>query len=215
MRFVTRNLGWKLLSLGAAVLLWMAVSSEPELSTFITVPVEYRDLSSNLEINSDVVESVLLEVRGPSGELRGVPGSVPRYAVILDMSSVGPGQHTFTIDSSDVRLPRGIQLVRAVPAQIRLNFEPSESRSVPVQVRLADGLPTDFQVTDITAEPPVLAVVGPASRVGRVTLVQTDPIHLQPEAGTQQYHVDAFVNDPRVRFENSPEVTVQVTVEKK
>ncbi len=213
--FFIKNIGWKLLSLAIAVLLWIAVASEPELATFISIPVEYKNLSAKLEINSEVVESVLLEVRGPSGELRGLPQNRPGYAVILDMTAVTPGQHTFTIDSGDVRLPRGIQLVRAIPAQIRLIFEPSESRSVPVQVRLASGLPADLQVTETITRPLSVNIIGPASRVERVSSVQTDPIHLQAEPGMQQYVVDAFVNDPRVRFENSPEVTVQVTVNKK
>ena len=211
----TRNIGWKLLSLAIAVLLWIAVASEPELATFISVPVEYKNLSAKLEINSEVVESALLEVRGPSGELRGLPQNRPGYAVILDMSAVTPGQHTFTIDPGDVRLPRGIQLVRAIPAQIRLVFEPGESRSVPVQVRVASGLPADLQVTQTIAQPPSIDIVGPASRVERVNFVQTDPIHLQAEPGMQQYSVDAFVNDPRVRFENSPQITVRITVAKK
>jgi hypothetical protein len=84
-----------------------------------------------------------------------------------------------------------------------------------VQVRIANGLPGDLQVTQTVAQPPSMSIVGPASRVERVNFVQTDPIHLQAEPGVQKYTVDAFVNDPRVRFENSPEITVQVTVDKK
>ena len=38
------NFGWKLLSLGIAVVIWAVVASEPELSTFATAPVEYKNL---------------------------------------------------------------------------------------------------------------------------------------------------------------------------
>jgi len=213
--FFTRNAGWKLFSLVAAVLLWIAVASEPELSTFISVPVEYKNLSTAMDINSDVVESVFLEVRGSSGELRGLPDTRHRYAVILDMSDVGSGQHTFTIDSSDVRLPRGIRLMRAIPAQVQLNFERTATARVPVDVRFAGSLPPDLQISRIAPEPAVLAIAGPASRVARVASVETDPITLKPEAGTAEYRIDAFINDPRLRFEDSPRVTVKVTVGKK
>ena len=144
--FFTKNVGWKLLSLAAAFLLWMAVASEPELSTFVSVPVGYKNLSPDMELNSDIAESVFLEVRGPSGELRSLPESRRRYAIILDMGNVGAGQHTFPIDGSSVRLPRGIELVRAIPSQIRLDFEPSTTRSVPVAVRFESGLPADLKV---------------------------------------------------------------------
>jgi YbbR domain-containing protein len=213
--FLTYNIGWKLLSLAAAVLLWISVASEPELSSFISVRVEYKNLSSDVEIDSDVVETVLLEVRGPSGELGSLPEDRRLYAVILDLSDAQPGPHTFAIDRANVRLPRGIQLVRAIPAQVRLIFEPSATRSVPVEVRFADGLPQDLRVVEATAEPSVLAITGPASRVARIASVQTDPLRLKPEVGSNQYRLEAYVNDPRVRFQDSTQVKVKVTVEKK
>jgi YbbR domain-containing protein len=207
----THNLGWKLLSLGAAILIWISVASEPELSTFVSAHVEYKNLSPGLEINSDVVETVYLEVRGPSEALR-LPELPRGSAVILDMADVEPGQHTFAIDSGDVRLPRGVQLVRANPAQIRIVFESSATRTVPVEVSFADGLPPDLQVAQTTAQPSALAITGPASRVARVASVHTDPLILKPEAGTVRYRLAAYVVDSKVRFQDSPQVTVTVTV---
>ena len=212
--FFTQNIGWKLLSLAAAVLLWISVSSEPELATFVSVPVQYKNLAPGVEIDSDVVETVYLEVSGPSEELR-LPELPRRSAVILDMAGIEPGQHTFTIDSRAVRLPRGVQLVHAIPGQIRMIFEPGATRSVPVEVRFADGLPQDLQVVEAMAEPSALAITGPASRVARVTSVRTDPLTLKPQAGTNSYRAEAYVSDGRVRFQDSPEVTVKVTVRKK
>jgi hypothetical protein len=48
-----------------------------------------------------------------------------------------------------------------------------------------------------------------------VASVETDPVALKPEAGTNLYTVETFVNDARVRFQDSPQVTVKVTVGKK
>jgi len=198
-RFFTRNAGWKLLSLAAAVLLWIAVASEPEVSTFITVRVEYKNLSPGVEVNSDAAESVILEVRR-------------LYGVILDMNEIGPGRHTFIISGSNVRLPRSVQLVRAIPAQVRLDLEPTAVRSVPVEVRFALGLPPSLRVVQVASEPASLAVAGPASRVARVGHVETDPIDLRLIAGPAEYQVNAYVNDPRVRFQDPARVTVKVTL---
>jgi YbbR domain-containing protein len=214
-KFFTENVGWKLFSLAMAVLLWVAVSSEPELATFISVPVEFKNLPPNLEINSDVVETVFLEVRGPSGELRALPEARHRYAVVLDMRDVQLGSHTFTIDREDVRIPRDTQLVRAIPAQIRLDFEPGAMRPLPVNVRLADSLPADLNVVEARPDPDTLRVTGPASRVARLTSVETDPIHLNPVAGVTEYRAEAWVSDSRVRFEDSPMIKVKVTIGRK
>jgi len=54
------------------------VANEPELSTFTPVGVEYKNLPDDLEISSDPVSSVTLELQGPSGELPGVGDGVSR-----------------------------------------------------------------------------------------------------------------------------------------
>ena len=59
-------------SLAIAVTIWASVASEPELATFATVRLEYRNLPEDLEIASHPVTSITLELRGPSGELRGL-----------------------------------------------------------------------------------------------------------------------------------------------
>ena len=213
-KFLTHNIGWKLLSLAAAVLIWVSVASEPELATFVSAHVEYKNLPAGVEINSEVVETVYLEVRGPTEALR-LPELPRRAAVIFDMAEIEPGQHTFTIDGGDVRLPRGVQLVSAIPAQIRMDFDRAATRSVPVEVRFADGLPENLKVLDATAEPSALAITGPARRVARVASVQTDALALKPVAGTTRYRLEAYVNDARVRFQDSAQVTVKVTVGKR
>jgi YbbR domain-containing protein len=211
-RFLVRNAAWKFFSLAAAILIWIAVASEPEVSTFVAVRVEYKNLAPGVEVNSDVAESVILEVRGPSGELRGLPETRRLYGVVLDMSDVGPGQRTFTISSSTVRLPRGVLLVRSIPAQVRLNLEVNSVRAVPVEVRFASGMPPNRRVIQVTPAPAFLNITGPASRVAHVNRVETDPIDLKLTPGVAEYHVNVYVNDPRVRFQDPSRVTVKVTV---
>src|SRR5215469_11377997 len=129
--------GWKLLSLAVAVVIWALVSSEPELSTFVSTQVEYKNLPPDLEIASNPVTTVLLELRGPSGELQGLGGQGIHPQIILDMASATPGGHTYGIGDGVVKLPRGVRLVSALPAQVHYAFENRASRTVPVEVRFA------------------------------------------------------------------------------
>ena len=48
-----QNLGWKLLSLAIAVVIWALVATEPELATFANVRLEYKNLPEGLEIIRD------------------------------------------------------------------------------------------------------------------------------------------------------------------
>jgi YbbR domain-containing protein len=211
---ILSNLGWKLLALATAVVIWAMVATEPELSTFATVRLEYKNLPEGLEISSDPVTSVVLELRGPQGELRGV-GETLRPAVVLDMSNVDPGEHTFPIGGGNVKLGRAVQLVRAVPAQVRFTFEPRRINSVPVRARFTgDGL-NGYMMESFSVEPKELEITGPRTRVGRITSVLTDQIDLSNVTGTSEFHVNVFVDDPFVRFETTPEAVVTVTMKKR
>ena len=71
LRLVTHNFVWKLIALAGATLIWVLVSSEPELSTFTTVRLAFRNLPADIDISSSPMETVSLELRGPASELRG------------------------------------------------------------------------------------------------------------------------------------------------
>ena len=210
------NFGWKVLSLAAAVVIWALVASEPELTTLATVRLEYKNLPDDLEISSATVDTIRLELRGPSGELRGLGESGGLHpAVILDMSSVQPGQRTFTIDQGNVKLSRGVSLVRTIPAEVRFEFERSLTRTVPVVVRIVGEGQNGYAIAHQEIVPPELRIVGPASRVSRTNSAITDPVDVSTVVGTSEFRVNAFIADPYVRFEGSPQVRVTVTLKKK
>ncbi len=211
---VSKNLGWKLLSLVMAVILWALVSSEPELSTFTTVQLEYKNLPEDLEIASEPVSRVSLELRGSSAVLSALNDAGAHPAVILDMSNVLPGERTFTVNDRNVKLQRGVSLVRAQPSQVRFIFERRMTRPIPVVVRFAGAGANGYTVASKTVDPPTLTVTGPASHVARISGADTDPVDLAGVVGSSQFRVNAYVNDPYVRFQSYPQVTVTVTMRK-
>jgi hypothetical protein len=194
--------------------MWAVVASEPELSEYATVRLEYRNLPDDLEINSDPVNSVSLELRGPSGELRGVGNGI-QPAVVLDMSDVQPGERTFTIGAGNVKLARGVHLVRSIPSEVRFVFERRMVRFVPVVVRTAGQGQNGYTVAHQTVTPDRLEIAGPGSRVASIKAATTDPVDLSSVVGTSEFRVNAFVDDSFVRFQTSPQVVVTVTMKKK
>ena len=212
-RLLFENLGWKFLSLALAILLWFAIVGEPELATSVSAPVEYRNLPRELEISSDVLERIHLEVRGPSGKLQ--PSRMADTTVVLDLSSAAhPGERTFTISQRNVNLPAGVVLSRAVPAQLRLRLERRLSRAIPVQVRYAGPPPAGYRVVRQEVQPASVQVTGPESRVNQVEAAQTDAIDLSSVVGEASFQTQTFVGDPQVRLESSPAVSVKVVLER-
>jgi YbbR domain-containing protein len=207
------NIGWKLASLTIAVIIWALVASEPELSTFTPVPLVYKNLPDDLEVSGDFVSTVVLELRGPSGELRGVGESV-HPSVILDMSQARAGEHTYAIGDGNVKLARGVHLVRAIPSEVRFQFEPRRSRTVPVEVRFAGLGANGYEVSQMQVEPREVQIVGPRSRVARINGVVTDQVDVSNVVGESEFHVNMLVDDPYVRIMGSPEATVRVWMRK-
>lgn len=211
---VVENFWWKVLSLAIAVVIWAMVASEPELSTLTTVRVEFKNLPDDLEISSEPVSTVTLELSGPSGELHSVAGDV-RPSVVLDFSGAQPGEHTYTIGNGTVRLARGIRLVRSIPSEVRFTFEPRLTRNVPVEVRFTGQGQNEYELASSQVTPRELPVVGPRSRVSRLASVVTDQIDLSNVVGSAKFNVNVSVEDPYVRLDSPSRVTVQVTMRKK
>ena len=209
-----QNVVWKLLSLAIAVVIWALVATEPELATFASVRLEYKNLPEGLEISSDPVSSVTLELRGPSGALRGV-GDGAHPAVVIDMSDVTSGERTFSIGERNVKVARGVRLVRAIPSAVRFQFEPRRMNTAPVHVRFLNAGKNGYVVGEYHVDPPEMEFTGPQSRVAHIAELVADPIDLANTTDTAEFHVNVFAGDPFVRFLNTPEVVVSVTMKKK
>jgi YbbR domain-containing protein len=214
LRLITHNLGWKVLSLAIAVLIWMVVANEPQLSTFASARIEFKNLPDSLELASNPETSVLLELRGPSGPLGGLSDGTRHPAVILDMTGIAPGEHTFAIGPGNVTLPRGVRIVRATPSEERFDFDRPLVRSVPVTPRFSGEGRNGYHVTALHIEPPALEITGARKRVAAVQSVVTDPIEVGSATGFLKVRVNAYVPDPFVRFDVPPQVTVSFTMRK-
>lgn len=211
---VFENFGWKALSIVIAVAIWALVASEPELSTFATARVVYKNLPDDLEVASQPVSEISLELHGPSGELRGIGDGV-RPVVVLDMTGVVPGERTFAVGEGNIRLNRRVTLVHAIPSEVRLDFERRATREIPVRARFVGDGQHGYIVAGSEVSPATLTVAGPASHVARIVAVNTDPVDVTNVVGAKEFRVNAFVEDPFVRFRSSPLVTVTVTMKKR
>jgi YbbR domain-containing protein len=211
-RLLTRNLGWKLLALIAAFGVWLDVASEPELATIVSVPVEYKNSPKDLEISSTIVDSIDVEARGPAGQLSRLADS--HIAAVLDFARVkNPGERTFTLTPAELKLPRGIELIRTIPAQLRFSFERRTTRAVAVQVEFSGKLDTRLSISQIDVEPPELTIAGPESHVRNSKKLVSDPFDLTSVAGDTERTLAVYAAESEVRILNTPQVTVKIRVE--
>src|SRR5580704_11327556 len=217
---VVHNFGLKTLALFAAVGLWFNIASEPELATIVSVPVDYKNFPKDLVISSDTVDSISVEARGPASRLREMQET--RVAAVIDFATVhAPGERTFTLTGAELRPPRGVTLVRAIPEQLRFTFERQITLKVPVEVAFSGVAPHGMMVGKVVVDPPDLVITGPESKVVAARQALTDPFDLsRVTSGTSgrtsqvEQELATYIADPELRFVSAPHVTVKVTIER-
>jgi YbbR domain-containing protein len=212
-RAATHNLVWKIGALAVAILLWFSIVGEPEVVTTRTVPIFYKNLSPDLLIGSQSIDGVRVDFRGPSSKLTA--NNLSDASVQLDLAHVtGPGERTFTLSDSDVRVPEGVSFQRAVPSQLRIQFARMMERDVPVTIRVTGEPPAGYRLVRKEVAPMTQRIAGPEARVLAIENAGTDAIDLSGFKQNTEVRVNTFVVDPEVRLASSPIVTVRLTIEK-
>jgi YbbR domain-containing protein len=205
-----RQLGLKLLSVGLAVLLWMAVSGEQTVERGLRVSLELQQFPPGLEIQGEPLSTVDVRVRGASGTLgRLSPGDV---VAVMDLRAARVGHRLFHLTPEQVRAPFGVEVVQVTPPTVALMFEKSATRQVPV-VPAVDGKPAPgYVVGKASADPPRVEVVGPESAIERVTEALTEPVSVAGARERVRETVTVGLLDPALRLKSTRAAIVTVQV---
>lgn len=220
LRFLTHNLGLKILSLLLACVIWLAWIDEPSLVTSLNVPVEFRNFPAGLDIGGEenFPDRVQLQVQGPRSVLAGATSMTS--AVILDLRGfTRPGERTFDVSSSIVGLPARVALVRSYPSQLRVTMERRVSRNVPVRLRFGEAPPPGYRIVRQRIDPATIHISGAERHVNNVQAAQTDPFDFENIDNTQQEIIceatlHTFVDDQRVSIDSKATVNAQVVLQK-
>jgi YbbR domain-containing protein len=205
-----RHLGLKFLSIALAVAIWLIVGDQRSVERSVRVPLEFHNVPDGLELVANPPDGVEVRLRGPSSALgRVLPGEV---VAVLDLQAARVGTRLFHLLADEVRVPYGVQVSQVNPSAISLSFEPSVTKSVPV-VPAVDGDPAPgFHVGRISATPPLVAVVGPASHVVELKSATTEPVVVARARSSVVDRVTVGVADELVRLVTPQTATVTVEI---
>jgi YbbR domain-containing protein len=209
-RFLTHNWLAKLFSVVLASLLWITISTPANSEIGISIPLEYRNIPSNLEVTGDTTNNVEVRLRGPVVLIREI---APRdISAIVDLAGVMPGEKIVQLTAKNVKLPFGIDVVRVSPAQVRLSLEQTMSKRVPVAVRLTGEPAAGLVVGHVSVSPDRIEIEGPESRVRAVAEVPTALINVSGRRTSFTMVADLDSPDAMVRLQQTSVVEVHVTV---
>ena len=208
----TRNLGWKLLSVALAVVLWLSVAREPEVVTSLSAPLDFKNPPENLAIDGNLPDRVRVEIRGPSGRL--TRDNLATAAVVLDLSDAQAGERTYSIRARNLNLPSGVLFDNAVPSQLTLRFDQLIVQEKPVQPVYVNK-PSLYRLASQQFSPAKVRIRGSEDRIRAIHQIKTDPLDLSDVAGDHVFHTHLNIGDSQVRLVDVPaDITVRVKLEK-
>jgi len=205
-----RNVGLKLVALVLGTLLWFTVSGQQSDRTVTGVPVVYRNKPQSLEL-TDQTNFVDIHVRGIDSQLRG---ALPRdFEARVDLTGSKAGTQNQVLRTDQVSAPFGLEVTQVDPGSVMTVLELAGSASVPVRP-LVDGTPAPgFVVSQVTADPPIVQIVGPARRIVATTSATTDRVAIDGAKTTVTQTVSVGVPDAALRLREAKTARVVVTIE--
>lgn len=173
------NFGLKALALIIAVGLWAAGHRDTERA--IEVPLEFRNIPSDLMVMENRVDYVVLRVMGPRTSVSTLDAD--NLKLSLDLNGAKSGLLSYPLTASDFNVPRGVTVARITPPVVHLRLEPVAKRTLPVAVRVSGRPMRGYRIAQTTARPENVVVQGPADEVRRLTSIETVPVDVEEGRG--------------------------------
>ena len=205
------DLGLKLFSIIFALGLWLFVNAgQKAAERAVEVPVEIRNIPSDLMVVNPGASQVEVRVMGPPALLSALDPDFLK--VTLDLDGARVGTSTFRLSPDFFNPPRGVRITRISPSVINLNLETVAVRSLPVVVRFGPKVLVGYRVARVEASPDSVKVRGVASEVNRMVSAETVPIDLEGVRG--QMTREARLSSAGKTLSFSPDrVSVSVVLE--
>jgi len=173
------NFGLKALALTIAVGLWLA--GHRDIERAIEVPVEFRNIPSDLMVVDNRVDYVVVRLMGPRTLVSTLDAEDMK--LVLDLNGAKPGSVSYPLSAGSFNLPRGATIARITPPVIHLRLEPVVRRTLPVSVRISGKPAEGYRIAQTTVQPENVSVEGPAEDMRRLAAIETVPVDIEESRG--------------------------------
>ncbi len=180
--------------------------SEKQLEASVTLV----NVPADMVITSEVPRALVLRVRGPLSRLRGLDPM--QTGVVIDLRGAGEGEHEFTVETRNVGVPEGIEVLVVSPAQVPLRLERLVQRRIPVRPRVVGEPAPGMDAGKVDVQPATVLVSGPRLQLEALRSVTTDAVSVDGAEGQVEAVVTVRSPLPLVRILEPLAVRVTVDV---
>jgi YbbR domain-containing protein len=206
-----RNWPLKLLALGLASAVWVAVTGDSRVLQVYPAPLDIR-LPPGCVLAGAAPTKVNVSLRGPERLIRQLDPF--KLAFRVDITDAAPGQRNVQLAAESLDgLSRGIEVVQIEPDRLRLTVDRRMRKVLPVAPAFVGAPPPGYGFYGARVVPDTLEVEGPRAEVVGLDRIRTDPIHLEGRTAPFAAAVSAVPERPGTRVLEPREISVHVEVD--
>ncbi len=212
-RFFFRNLGPKILALAIALAVWFALSGERReriSERSYRIPLSLVNIPARTIVASPLPGAVDVRVRGPFTALRGLEPE--KLEAVIDLLNATPGEKVYRLAPEDINVPPEVEVIALSPGEVRVVLDNVAEKLLPIVPALSGEVAAGSQVVDVSVEPRVARVMGPATALGKMTGIGTEPVSLANRAATFSATTTVLPDAPGVRVRQGQVVNVTVRI---
>ncbi|MCP3984259.1 MAG: hypothetical protein GY723_07705 [bacterium] len=207
---IFRNFGFKLMAVVTAFLLWGISHSTSSIERGFDLPVALVGVPDKLVVTQQSVDTVNVRVRGSRASLRRL--SVGDLVYGVDLSGAQHGVTAHTVETQELELPRGLQVVSRSPAGIEFTLTQRGRKAVPLRPDVAGDPAPGFVIEGVEVEPARIWITGARSEVLRLAEVMTETIDVNGADEPVERKVKPALVGHHVWVESEQDVTVRIQV---
>lgn len=206
------NMGIKILSVAIAISLWIFVTYRGQSEIVIDVPLEFKNVPKNLELLRQTAKQISLNISGHERFLKALRPADIR--VFVDLSNAKKGESVYYLDKdNNIISPRIVKVVRMEPTSVKITFDESISKTVPVKAYIVGSPETGYRIKSVDVIPSSVEIEGAKREVAMIALLRTEPVDITEIDSDIIQNVRLNTNGRNIRTKVS-EVTVKITIRK-
>ncbi|MBM7865697.1 hypothetical protein GTO89_02715 [Heliobacterium gestii] len=155
-----RNWLYKLAALAIAILLWVYVNAEQQGIQTFPVQLDREGLEAGYVLDPEPPTVVELRVKGPKAIMANLSSRDFRARITLTGAKPGPMTVGVTVDA-----PPNVQIISKTPAELSLNVDVLETKTLPLTWEFKGNIPAGYRVGDPTLRPTEVVISGPREKL--------------------------------------------------
>lgn len=211
MRWLYSNLGYKLIAVAVAFLLWGVAHTSSSVQRGFDVPMVLRGIPDDLVIVDQSADEVNVRIQGTRAALRNISPADLEYPI--EVSGAKPGVLTVEVDPTPIELPRGAEIVSRSPSRVELTLARRGSKAVRVRADVTGEPAPEFRVGEIEVTPPRVRITGAQPEVLRLSEVLTETVDVTGATEDVVKDVTIALGGSHVWLEEVEPVQVRVRIE--